>query len=1154
MTHEDILAIIKLGPILLFLIIFLYGLIVGMIKGNRKVIRRLIYVAIYVTGITIALPYITRAVMTVEVNGFTVDQYVTDLVTTNEAINNVFSKIPGLLNLVLEFPAAIVSMVLFMVLIIVGLPLSFPIYWIYMAIYALISKLIFRYTRFEKDENGEFIRNHKGKKIKKKKHHRVVAGVIKGVQYVLVSSIVLTPLGFVTRIYKVGKETTESKSLANITYFESFDEYLAYIDAYNGSFIGFASDNPLNEAISNYLMQIEVEGDKTTVEAEVTKVVKAAVYIEESGIIKTLSSGGNVQNLDLSTINVDKLDLAIECLFESKILDSLVADGVNYVMETYLSEKLVTLTGDTDIVNKLKYSSSSEVKQELLAVTSLLKTIINAKLLDAYNSANGDVIGMVNDVSTDDVETILNKVLSIQILSKAMPGVLNGLLDDYGLVETLTQQNNNDFVKVIVDAVNLVKALEIESMSTIMEGNMVDNIVNTLYKNGTISDKSIDALASLLARVTSNNAFDDIIVLQLNNLLTNFGINLNARMITNVNTKDDWKIELSVLESICKLYKDYTVSNKVDFLVVNELMDDLKDTKAMILAFPIAYKTLFPMLNIEIDASKIVYIDYSKEDADEEEAKFYAYWKEQLVGLEDISNQFVELNIDSMDDVSLDLLKVEANKEPIANILATAFGMDLLKDGVVKYLDTMIGDMLSQYEVSVGDGAIAYVNSLVDIYPHYVVVDEVEYNVDTENKYYIDGVEHVVSNEELFDNTLNRVWYNEVDNLGVMVDTLTSSPNFTEASTLTKILNAVDEMALLKDAKVDLLVYAVNQAGVLDVGEIDKSIIDFTKEKEILINIVEKQETINSLSGIEFNKLTATQQEDIGYVLDNLLKSDIFANKVSETLASAITSAGISHDNEIDTTNHTTLKETIKNVTDWEEELGVIKTLTSIKSSDSVDYLLFETIEDSELFGECKYNIMIMMVTSINDVGGNITLSVPSVDALTEINIEYGTTQYEVEKQIFVKASSLQEINMETLTTNDTLEIAEVLTLMADSKIFTSQYDSLVNDIKSGLSNPDYGISENDSVDTKSWSKAEWKSELDKLVTIKDGMKNIPENAEDLDADVVGGVLDIIDSSKFIAAGSAKNAADTIVNKLMGGNNDLSKDGSWVNTLKKLFN
>ena len=291
-------------------------------------------------------------------------------------------------------------------------------------------------------------------------------------------------------------------------------------------------------------MQIEVEGDKTKVEAEVTKIVKAAVYIEESGIIKTLSSGGNVQNLDLSAINVDKLDLAIECLFESKILDSLVADGVNYVMETYLSEKLVTLTGDTDIVNKLQYSSSSEVKQELLAVTSLLKTIINAKLLDAYNSANGDVIGMMNVISTDDVETILNKVLSIQILSKAMPGVLNGLLDDYGLVETLTQQNNNDFVKVIVDAVNLVKALEIESMSTIMEGNMVDNIVNTLYKNGTISDKSIDALASLLARVTSNNAFDDIIVLQLNNLLTNFGINLNARMITNVERMIDFILQL----------------------------------------------------------------------------------------------------------------------------------------------------------------------------------------------------------------------------------------------------------------------------------------------------------------------------------------------------------------------------------------------------------------------------------------------------------------------------------------------------------------------------------------------------------------------------------------------------------------------------------
>ena len=36
--------------------------------------------------------------------------------------------------------------------------------------------------------------------------------------------------------------------------------------------------------------------------------------------------------------------------------------------------------------------------------------------------------------------------------------------------------------------------------------------------------------------------------------------------------------------------------------------------------------------------------------------------------------------------------------------------------------------------------------------------------------------------------------------------------------------------------------------------------------------------------------------------------------------------------------------------------------------------------------------------------------------------------------------------------------------------------------------------------------------------------------------------------------GSAKNAADTIVNNLMGGDNDLSKDESWINTLKQLFN
>ncbi|MBR3891006.1 MAG: hypothetical protein IKJ30_02890 [Bacilli bacterium] len=1153
LNQENILAIIKWGPILFFLIVFLWGLIVGMIKGNRKVIRRLIYVAIYTTAVILLLPMTTRAAMTINVNGVTLDAYVNNAITSNETITSFFDGIPGLLDVVLEYPSAIISLLLFFVFMLIGLPLSFPLYWIYMAIYALISKLIFKYTRFEVDENGEYLRTEKGKKIKKKKHHRIIGGVLKGAQYVVVTSLLFTPLGFVTRIYKAGQDATESKNLGSISYFENFKDYLLYLDAYNNSFIGFVTDNPLNEAISNYLTQVEVEGEKTNVEEELATMVKAAVYVEESGLITVLSTGTDISKLDLSQLDLDKIDQAITLLFETKSLDALMGNGVNYVLEAFLSEQLVNITNDTDIVSKIKYESSEEVKQELLAITGLLRTIINAKLLEKYNENQGDYIKVINAVSSEEVETILNKVLTIKILSKAMPSLMTNLLDDYGLVETLEQSDNNEYVTLILDAVNLVKSLELASMSSVTEGDIVGNIVNSLYVNGTIKTNTVDALAKLLAKVTSSNIFDDILVAQLNNVLKNFDINLNAQMLINVNTEQDWKNELVVLEDICKLYKDFTTENKVDFLTVNNLMNDLKETKAMILAFPIAYKTLFPMLNIEIDPNKIEYIDYTAPNADEEEAKFYAYWKEQLVSLETISEEFAKLEITSLESVSLDLLKVEKNEAIIANILATAFEMDLLKDGIVKFLDTMVSDMLASYEIELNEGAIANVNALVEVYPNYVVIDEAEYNVDVNNKYYIDGIEHTANEEDLVANTLNRVWLHEVDNLAVVVDTITSSGDLTDKTTLSAILDAVDAMYLLKDIKVDLLLYAIKSAEIVDVSEIDKSQVDFTKEKTILLNIIEKQEVITGLGDIDFANLTPDQRDDIDYVLDNVMSSNIFADAAIDALVATLTDAGISHDDDTTDSENAALIAAIKGVESWSDELDVIKTLTGVSGSSDVTDALFTTIENSDLLGGCKHNIMILMVETVNKQGG-VQLRVPTVGELKATMVGF-ITQYDYEKTIFINASTLDGITMDNMTTSVTGNVAMMLYSMPDSKIFVPQYESFLTDLKSGITNTEYGVNVDNSVDTTEWSKDTWEAELNVLLAIRDGMEAL-ENMSDPDAEIIGDLLDAIDSSTLIDENSSQNVANKIVTDIIndGDSHEIDKEGTWEETFDKLLN
>ena len=108
-------------------------------------------------------PKICALILSISINGTTISGLIDDFIANNEELQKLFNDVPGLESLVETYPNAIISLVLFLVLALVGLPLSFPIYWVYMAIYALISKVIFRYSRYQRDEDGKIIRNEKRK-------------------------------------------------------------------------------------------------------------------------------------------------------------------------------------------------------------------------------------------------------------------------------------------------------------------------------------------------------------------------------------------------------------------------------------------------------------------------------------------------------------------------------------------------------------------------------------------------------------------------------------------------------------------------------------------------------------------------------------------------------------------------------------------------------------------------------------------------------------------------------------------------------------------------------------------------------------------------------------------------------------------------------
>lgn len=1093
MSSENIIAIIKWGPILLFLVVFLLGMLYGLIKGRRKSLRRFIYVLIYLVLIFLFTPKICELVMNINIDGVSVSTLIDDFIANNESINKIFNDVPGLQVLVKTYPNAIVSLALFLVLVLVGLPLSFPIYWIYMGVYALISKVVFSYSRFKKDENGNYIRNEKGKKIKDKKDkHRLTGALIKGTQGVIVTSIVFMPIGVITRLYEDGKEASVNKDLSNIEYLKNYKEIMKYLDVFNNSLIGKATNSKLNESLTGYLTQVETNEGKIALEEELSNIVVAAVYLEESGLIKLLSNKIDINTLNLETLRIEKIEAAIEMLFNSSALNTIVSDGVNYVLSNYLNDTFVNLTNDNNIIEKIKYNNATEVKEELLRVTDVLKTIINAKLLNVYQNNEGNYVAMVNSVSSNDVETILNKVLSIKILSKSMPGIVKGLLDDYGLKSSLTESDSSDLVKVIVDVVDLAHSLEITRIEDISEGNVVDNLVNILYENGTIKENSKEALASLLSRINSSRVFSEVLVEQLNKLLEESSVTLNSQMIVNVKTVEDWNKELMVLDNIVNLYNGYNKDNTIDFLEASELLDNLKNTKAMILAFPLAYQKLFPSIGIEIDSSKIEYIDYDKEGANEAEANFYKYWKDELLHIENISDELAKLNIKSVSDVSLDLLEIDSNVTSLSVIMSEMFTSDLLKDGVVTFLNDNLSSLVAEYGISLNEDAITNVNNVVNTTPYYIVIDDIEYEVNlVDDKYYIEGIEVVLNGNSvnynsreyvLIDNTLARVWKHDLTRMSNIVSVIKTG-KYSEKENLSILLNSLDEMYLLKDVKNDLLLYAVKELNVLPSDEYDrvesnKENIVFSEEKEILLNVIDHYELLTNLN-VDFANISDDEINDLATVLDNVLNSNIFGNYVATTIVD------LAND---DSVGVPLTLELVKDASSWESDLKLMKKALNMNTDafnkESIEEILVG-IKSSTLLGPIKEDILLDTIKKINITGVTLNTQLNS----NEINydLEMAAILTVANNLELIEDLAKEDFNLtNAINDNKTIDsLSNVLTDSLKSKIMADSVASnLVNVLENNGIKHDSGLSDNLKITINDVS--DWKSELDVIKTLID--------------------------------------------------------------------
>jgi len=1080
MNPGTIELLIKWGPLALIGIIFLVCFLVGLIRGSYKVMRRLVYVVLYVVLIWIFIDNITGFVLDFNIpfNDLgSVRKLIKEFIEGNETITKFLEYSPEMKALIIDSPEIIVSPILFVVLILIGLPLSFPIYWIYLLIWHIFAKCVLKREKYQKDEDGNILRDEKGKKIKvRRRKHRLVGGFVRGAQGVALICVVLLPVNFVNRIYnnaKVAAELEKGETLCGSIGLANIDEQICrYIDAYNGSITSKLSGNKsLDKFINDRLTSVKINGEKVSLEKELSNLAVSFVYLNDSGLLDLLTNSDlNLDTLDLSILNFDKINLAIDSLFSSYVISNISEAGVKYVMNEVLNDRLIDLLKDDDIVSKLEYEDSDAIQKELKDVVDIIKYAVEKNIDNIIINDKDNVISIVNNVDSSDVESLLNKLLTLRIVSNAMPSALKAYGEEYGIngVEQMTSELNNEISKNLVNALKFVKTMELTSMDELNEGDLVDNLANALFVNGALKTNSKDSLATLLHELNSSYLFKNVISSQVNKLLEEKDYKVDARVLKYVESKEAWLKELDVLENAYVIYDEYNESETINYDNITNLLNLMSGTKVMISVLPFAYDEMLPEMGIEIDNEGLPVIDFDGENEDASKSEFYDTWEAELLVLKNVADSIEVLELQSLEDITVELLDDEENVDALATVMSEVYKSELLKEPFVDYMKDTINEFVVDYEVE-------------------------------------------FTKEELLSIDTKEKWENEFANINNVLDVDFGNEENITGENLSNVFDAVGSMELFKTKKIDILKYAIRESEFLTQEEYDsinwpsnddQASVDafWDNETSVLVDIVDEKDTIETLStNVDLKTLDT---DEIGGLLNRTMESNILntivTNKVSELFID--NDVRDDRDSEDSTVN---LKNSISSVSDWKEELASIKEILNINEENMNEVIdgntrveeMFVIIEESELLQNTRANLLLKAVKTINisEVPSEVT-----VDVLKANDYE----KYDNEKNVIIDVSKekdmFDDIATMDLKSIDIVKIGELLDTVISSIIFKDYVaDEIVKVFVSNelYDDRDYGSEYTINLKNSVVNVTSWENELE---IIKDMLNMTGDNFDEV--------------------------------------------------------
>ena len=494
----NISSIVKLIAYLIPLIFLLIGFLLGLWKGGKKAGVRLVVFVAFALLTFVFSQMITKALIginvTVDGSTMSISQLIENYILEIDKVAYFYNMSESFAQIVHNMPVAIANIAVFVVLLYIFCFIGWIVYFILAAI-------------FLKDRNKHYVikdgKAHVATQIEKPKKHRLVGGAIGAVQALILVFLTFMPLtaGATTLgalvnstndnvIYALEESENADYTPTSKMLRESLpNEAIEIVNAYNSTFTSkIYSFTGIDKLCFDVLTTVKVGDEKIVLRKELNNF--ANVYDNVEFLTKFDSKNSKYKNIDF-----DKIETALDCLFESGFLKSMLPDAVELVLKDIVSEN--PTLGITVPQESLRYINAiydeissgdkkdiSFYKSEIFSVFGVVKAIAQSGIADELVKEQVDVDKVMELVNQDNrlvVTNVNNNLFESKIVKAVLVEGLNALLekaDNYDETVTVPQIDksliNWSQVKVNLTSVENSILNIYENFDSNVDGNVKD--------------------------------------------------------------------------------------------------------------------------------------------------------------------------------------------------------------------------------------------------------------------------------------------------------------------------------------------------------------------------------------------------------------------------------------------------------------------------------------------------------------------------------------------------------------------------------------------------------------------------------------------------------------------------------------------------------